>query len=56
MPIVIKEIRVTSVIEKKIIEPPDISEELLTRIREEVIAELKQESNDCQEVRKKNER
>ncbi len=56
MAIVIKEIRVTTVVERKIIQPPDISEEVLIKLKNDVVAELKLENDEYSTPRQKNKR
>ncbi len=56
MPIVIKEIRVSTIVEKKIIQPPDVSAELLSKIKDEVVAELKHVSEESLTSKRKNDR
>jgi len=40
MPIVIKEIRVNTVVEKKVAPPDEISEQVCLRLREQILEEL----------------
>jgi len=55
MPIVIKEIRVTTTIEKKIVQAPEISEDVYRRLVEKVVSELEQDVPMMQD-KKKNDR
>lgn len=43
MPLVIKEIRVSTVVEKKVVLPETISRELIDQLKEEVREELREE-------------
>lgn len=40
MPVVIKEIHVTTVVEKKVILPDEVSEQVYLRLKEQVVEEL----------------
>ena len=53
MPIVIKEIRVSTVVEKRIVREHEISEDVYKRIKEDVLEELEErtESNPQEERR-----
>ena len=42
MPVVIKEIRVNTVVEKKVVLPEEVSGQVYTRLREQIIEELSQ--------------
>ena len=52
MAIVIKEIRVNTVVEKKVVETSDLFEHLYRRIKEEIVRELSLSSQTIVEKRK----
>lgn len=54
MAIVIKEIRVLTVVEKKVVQTTDISGDILEKIKENVVLELQSQQKDS--VKKKKER
>ncbi len=44
MPIVIKEIRVNTVVEKKVLLSEEVSEQVYARLKEEIVEELSQQN------------
>nr|DAJ62393.1 MAG TPA: hypothetical protein [Caudoviricetes sp.] len=54
MPIVIKEIHVLTIVENKVVQRTDVSNEVLDKIKEDIIIELQGQQQDS--GRKKNER
>lgn len=56
MPIVIKEIRVNTVVEKRIVREQEISEDIYKRIKEDVLEELEEQRESNQQKKRRNER
>lgn len=56
MPIVIKEIRVNTVIEKKIISRQELSDDILRTIKNEVLEELEERQENHLQEKKRNDR
>ena len=56
MPIVIKEIHVSTVVEKKVILPEEISERTYERLKQKVVEELSEHGAGIREERGKKER
>ena len=56
MPIVIKEIRVSTVVEKRIVREHEISEDVYKRIKEDVLEELEVRTESNPQEKRRNER
>ena len=56
MPIVIKEIRVNTVVEKKIISRQELSDDILRTIKDEVLEELGERQESHLQEKKRNDR
>lgn len=56
MPIIIKEIHVNTVVEKRVILPADISESLYQKLKNEIVQELTEQQTQQTTERKKKER